>query len=75
MTRPPYPSTPEQAHAWFNRHGICIAEWCRENHISRYAVFDLLRGKRKGLRGKTHHAAVLLGLKPDPEAQESKRAA
>ena len=59
--------TPEEAHAWFTSHGVCISDWCRELRINRYTVVDLLRGKRKGLRGEAHRAAVALGLKPDPK--------
>ncbi|WP_297572629.1 DNA-binding protein [uncultured Deefgea sp.] len=58
--------TPQQAHAWFRANGICINDWCRENKLSRFTVLDLLRGRRKGLRGEAHRAAVLLGLKADP---------
>lgn len=74
MKRPPYPSTPDEARQWFVNHGICIADWARHYEVSRYAVFDLLRKKRKGVRGETHRTAVLLGLKPDPEKLEEKAA-
>ncbi|RRV28623.1 DNA-binding protein [Pseudomonas sp. o96-267] len=67
MNNPPYPSTPKQAHAWFVTHGICIADWCKEQGFNRFTVFDLLRGKRKGVRGEAHKAAVALGLKADPK--------
>jgi len=74
MKRPKYPSTPAQARQWFTDHGICIADWAKHYGVSRYAVFDLLRGKRKGLRGETHRAAVLLGLKKDPATLKNKAA-
>ena len=67
MNRPPYPSTPKQAKAWFKTNGVCISDWCEANNLSRYTVFDLLREKRKGHRGEAHEAAVLLGLKQDPK--------
>lgn len=66
MKNPPYPSTPEQAHAWFITHGVCIAEWCKQRGFNRFTVFDLLRRKRKGIRGEAHKAAVALGMKADP---------
>lgn len=72
--RPTYPCTRTEAKQWFRDHGVCINEWAEANGLSRYAVFDLLRGKRKGFRGETHRAAVLLGLKPDPEKLEEKAA-
>lgn len=74
MKRPPYPSTPKQAKAWFKRNGICISEWCLAHGFNRYTVFDLLRGKRKGARGEAHEAAVLLGIKEDPNQQNQQAA-
>jgi len=67
MKRPPIGLTPSQVHAWFPQNGICISEWCRHYHLSRYTVTDLMRGNLKGSRGKAHRAAILLGLKPDPD--------
>lgn len=70
ITIPNQSRTPEEAHAFFVSHGICISDWCRENGFSRYTVVDLLRDRRKGLRGEAHRAAVALGLKPDPSAKQ-----
>lgn len=67
MPRPPFGLTREQAHAWFEQNGINMAEWCRHYQISRYIVIDLLLGKLRGRRGQAHRAAILLGLKADPE--------
>lgn len=67
MNRPPYPSTPKLTKQWFKRHGICISEWCRSHQLAQHTVTDLLRGKSKGNHGNAHKAAILLGLKPDPE--------
>ena len=66
MPSPPYPSTPEQARAWFTSHGVAITEWCATHELDRYIVTDLLRGRLKGVRGEAHRAAILLGLKADP---------
>jgi gp16 family phage-associated protein len=66
MNMPTYPLTPEQAKAWFISHGVCITEWCKSLGLDHGAVTDLLRGKSKGTRGESHRAAVLLGLKKDP---------
>lgn len=64
----PYPSTPKQSRAWFDAHGIAIKDWCETHGLDRYIVTDLLRGRLKGLRGESHRAAVLLGLKADPDS-------
>lgn len=59
--------SPKKIRQEFRSHGICIAEWARERGFHRLTVFDLLRGKRKGLRGEAHRAAVALGLKAVPK--------
>lgn len=63
----PYPQTPDTARAYVAAHGICLADMARYYRISRYALFDALRGKGRGVRGDRHRAAVLLGLKRDPK--------
>jgi len=67
MKRPPPGLEPSQAWAWFPANGISISEWCRYYNLNRYTVVDLLRGNLKGHRGGAHRAAILLGLKPDPD--------
>lgn len=64
----PYPQTPDTARAYVTAHGICLADVARYYRINRYALFDVLRGKGRGMRGNCHRAAILLGLKPDPQA-------
>lgn len=60
--------TPEQVREWFIANGINVSEWARANGVSRYTVYDLLRGKRVGRRGDSHRAAIALGMKADPES-------
>ena len=55
--------TPEQARAALNERGMSIAEFSRIHGLNRQMVSDLLAGRKKGLRGETHRAAVLLGIK------------
>lgn len=43
--------------------GVSLAAHCRRLKIDEQTARDLLAGKAKGLRGKAHRAAVLLGLK------------
>jgi gp16 family phage-associated protein len=59
--------TPEQVLAWFRANGIGIASWCRENGHSRNVVNALLYKNFPGKQGKSHRAAVALGLKAAPE--------
>ena len=55
--------TTEQARAALDRKGVSIAEFSRKNGLNRNLVSDLLHGRKKGLRGEAHRAAVLLGIK------------
>lgn len=59
--------TPEQVRRWFSENGISQAEWSRKHGFSAWVVRDLLRGKRHGLRGEAHRAAIALRLKPEPK--------
>lgn len=59
----PAPLTPEQARAQLDRTGISIAEFCRTHSLNKNLVSDLLNGRKKGRRGESHRAAVLLGIK------------
>jgi gp16 family phage-associated protein len=68
----PYPQTPETAAFWFKDNGICLSRWARNFGFHRNDVTDLLRGKLKGNIGRAHHAAVALGLKPDPRKARRK---
>ena len=48
----------------FDAKGIAIADWARENGFEDpTVVYQLLGGHKKGRRGESHRAAVLLGLK------------
>lgn len=57
------PHTPEQARAELDRAGLSIAEFCRQHALNKNLVSDLLNGRKKGRRGESHRAAVLLGIK------------
>ncbi len=63
MDTMPAPLTPEQARAVLDRKGISIAEFSRQNALNSNLVSDLLNGRKKGRRGESHRAAVLLGIK------------
>lgn len=59
----PVPLTRDQARKELDRYGISIAEFCRIHDLNPNLVSDLLAGRKKGLRGEAHRAAVLLGIK------------
>ena len=59
----PRPMSREQARAELIRRGITVAEFCRAHDLSPQLAYDLLAGRKKGLRGEAHRAAVLLGIK------------
>ena len=63
----PYPQTPETAHQWLVDHGVAVTELARHNNLPRLVLVDLLRGRLRGHRGQAHRAAIVLGLKPNPE--------
>ena len=57
--------TPQQARDEFASKGLSIAQWAAEHKLNKNIVYDLLAGnaRRKCLRGQSHRAAVLLGIK------------
>ncbi len=55
--------TPDEVRQEFDRRGITIAEWSRQNNCDYQTVRDVLLGRRKGRSGNAHRIAVLLGLK------------
>lgn len=60
--------TPEQARQHLRDNGITVVEFARQNGLDRHAVNDALRGVGKGNFGKSHEAAVALGIKRDPNS-------
>lgn len=55
--------TPEEALTDLDRRGVSIAAFARGHALKYATVYQVLHGKKKGLRGEAHRAAVLLGLK------------
>lgn len=45
------------------RKGISVASWARANGFETNLVFEVLSGRKKGIRGQSHKIAVKLGLK------------
>ena len=55
--------TPAEARAWLEYQGISIAQWARENNMNQGLVTEVLKGRKRCLRGMSHNIAVLLGMK------------
>lgn len=66
--------TPAEIRADFDKRGVTIADFCRENELSHTTVYQVLSGEKKGRRGEAHRAAVLLGLKEGVVPKRSVRA-
>jgi len=50
----------------FNRKGINVSEWAKDNGFVPNDVYRVLNGQSRGTRGRSHDIAVKLGIKPDP---------
>lgn len=61
--------TAAQARKWVYANGINVSELARKTGISRLAFVDVMRGRGSAQRGDRHRAAVVLGMKPDPDAE------
>jgi gp16 family phage-associated protein len=55
--------TTEEARAAIEATGKSISQWAREHDLDPPRVHDLLLRRGKGVRGASHKAAVLLGIK------------
>lgn len=66
----PYLQTRGSTAVWFKRNGVCKTHRAKHFNLERTAVEHPLRGKLKGNFGKSHEAAVKLGLKDDADGDE-----
>lgn len=55
--------TPDDVRAEFKRKGVSIASWAAAHKFSTTLVFEVLAGRKQGIRGQSHRIAVMLGLK------------
>lgn len=63
--------TPSEAREWLARHGVTISCWARSNGFKPSVVASLLAGRTRGQWGEAHQAAIRLGLRPAPSAEEA----
>ncbi len=61
--RPQGLKTLDEVNAAFTAAGISRADWARAHQFKLASVYQVLNGKKKGLRGEAHKVAVMLGLK------------
>jgi gp16 family phage-associated protein len=55
--------SPTQVQDWFSKSGISVVDWAAKHGFSPALVYAVMKGKRKCLRGESHHIAVALGMK------------
>ena len=55
--------TRAEVRADFDRRGLSLRAWARQNGVSERIVYEFMRGRFKGRRGAAHKVAVLLGMK------------
>lgn len=62
--------TREEVLADFARKGISVSGWAKAHGVCRSTVRGLLYGRLSGRIGKSHKAAVLLGIKEGEIVEE-----
>lgn len=62
--------TPAEAKLWLQNHGISVQAFAQTHHLDAATCYQVLDGRKKGLRGKAHQAAVALGIKPDLSSED-----
>lgn len=58
------PARLEETRQEFARHGVSIRQWAQTHGYPEQLVYQVLAGRKRCLRGKSHAIAVHLGLKP-----------
>ncbi|WJM53921.1 DNA-binding protein [Pseudomonas asiatica] len=53
----------QEARDLISRQGISAKEWAIKHGLTPSTVYAVLNGQKKCLRGESHRAAVLLGMK------------
>jgi gp16 family phage-associated protein len=61
----------KEARERLERQGISIKDFALQNEIHPSTVYAVLNGQKKCLRGESHRAAVLLGIKEGEAASPS----
>lgn len=67
--------TESEVRADFIYKGISIASWASEHGFDRNLVYQVIKGKRRALRGDSHAIAVLLRMKRGTVSRTKRRKA
>lgn len=62
--------TPAEAKLWLQNHGISVQAFALAHDLDIAICCQVLDGRKKGLRGKAHQAAVALGIKSDLSGED-----
>lgn len=62
--------TPAEVREWLERHGVPVSVWARTHGFEPSIVLALLSGRTRGRWGEAHRAAIALGLRRAPRANE-----
>ncbi len=62
--------SPADVREWLDRHGVTVSQWSRAHGFDPAVVFALLTGRTRGRRGMAFRAAIALGMRPAPSAEE-----
>lgn len=62
--------TPAEAKLWLQNQGVSIQAFAQAHDLDAATCYQVLDGRKKGLRGKAHQAAVALGIKPDLSSED-----
>ncbi|WP_440809076.1 DNA-binding protein [Pseudomonas syringae] len=57
--------SPAEAKIWLQKRGITVQAFAFAHDLDASTCSQVLDGRKKGLRGKAHKAAVALGIKED----------
>ncbi len=55
--------TREEARAELKKKGVSVTAWALAHGFTTQMVWEVLSGRKKGLRGEAHKIAVQMGLK------------
>jgi len=61
--------TPAEAKLWLQKNGISVQAFALAHEVDAATCYQILDGRKKGLRGKAHAAAVALGIKEHPTGE------
>lgn len=60
----------QEARRWFYEAGVSMTDWAREYGFPRQAVYAVLSGRSRCVRGRGHRIAVALGMKRSADATQ-----